>query len=193
MSDSILAIAGKDFVLLGAEASAGFSIIVMKHDEDKIKKLDDTKLLAASGQNGDRVQFCEFIQKNMNLYRYVNDRPLETKSAANYIRGTLATALRKNPYQVNLLLGGYDEETGGSLYLIDYLSSMQKVNFGAHGYGGYFSLSIMDKYYHDDLTLDEAKDIMKKCISEIQKRLLLNSPAFIYKAITKDGIQEVKL
>ena len=132
-------------------------------------------------------------KKKKKLKEYYLKRPLETKSAANYIRGTLATALRKNPYQTNLLLGGYDKETGGSLYFIDYLSSMQKVNFGAHGYGGYFSLSIMDKYYHDDLTLDEAKDIMKKCIAEIQKRLLLNSPAFIYKVITKDGIEVIKL
>jgi 20S proteasome subunit beta 4 len=62
MSDSILGICGKDFVLIAADASAGFSIIVMKHDEDKIMKLDEQKLLAACGENGDRVQFCEFIQ-----------------------------------------------------------------------------------------------------------------------------------
>jgi 20S proteasome subunit beta 4 len=130
----------------------------------------------------------------LNLYRFVNERALETKSAASYIRSTLATALRKNPYQVNLLLGGVEKETGeASLYFIDYLSSMQKVNFGAHGYGGYFSLSIMDKYYHDNLTLEEGKDIMRKCIAEVQKRLLLNSPAFIYKVITKNGVEVIEL
>ena len=71
MSDSILGMAGKDFVLLAADASAGFSIIVMKHDEDKIMKLDDSKLLAACGQNGDRVQFCEFIQVIFSFFLFI--------------------------------------------------------------------------------------------------------------------------
>jgi 20S proteasome subunit beta 4 len=36
---------------------------------------------------------------------------------------TLAEALRKNPYQVNLLLGGYDEKKGPSLYYMDYMGA----------------------------------------------------------------------
>lgn len=34
----------------------------MKDNEDKILKIDENKLLAASGEAGDRVQFTEFIQ-----------------------------------------------------------------------------------------------------------------------------------
>lgn len=37
----------------------------------------------------------------------------------------LAKALRKGPYQTNILLGGYDEKDGAALYFIDYLASMQ--------------------------------------------------------------------
>jgi 20S proteasome subunit beta 4 len=48
---------------------------------------------------------------------------------------------------VNLLLAGYDDETGPELYFVDYLASMVKVPYAAHGYGGFFSLSIMDRYH----------------------------------------------
>lgn len=164
----------------------------MKNNEDKIVEIDNNKLLAASGENGDRVQFCEYIQKNMNFYRFVNDRSLTTKGCAHYIRGQLAEALRSNPYQVNLLLAGYDNQKP-SLYYIDYLSSMQPVEYGAHGYGSYFALSTMDKYYHKDLSLDEAKDLMKKCLTEIKKRLVVNAPNFIVKVVDKDGTREVDL
>ncbi len=51
-------------------------------------------------------------------------------TAANFIRRTLATALRKGPYQTNLLLGGWDEKDGAALYYIDYMGSLQKVDFG---------------------------------------------------------------
>lgn len=37
-----------------------------------------------------------------------------------------------------MLLVGYDEGVGPSLYFIDYMASMQKLDFGSHGYGGAF-------------------------------------------------------
>lgn len=42
-----------------------------------------------------RVQFTEFIQKNVALYQFRNGIPLTTAAAANFTRGELATALRK--------------------------------------------------------------------------------------------------
>lgn len=44
-------------------------------------------------------------------------------------------------------MGGYDKENGPELYFMDYLASSMKVPFAAHGYGGYLSLSIMDRYH----------------------------------------------
>ena len=52
---------------------------------------------------------------------------------------------------MNLLIGGYDKEDGGGphLYYMDYLASMVEVPFGIHGYGSFFAMSIMDRYYHE--------------------------------------------
>lgn len=44
---------------------------------------------------GNRVQFTEYIQKNVALYQFRNGIPLTTAAAANFTRGELATALRK--------------------------------------------------------------------------------------------------
>lgn len=44
-------------------------------------------------------------------------------------------------------MGGYDKENGAELYFMDYLASSVKVPFAAHGFGGYLSLSIMDRYH----------------------------------------------
>jgi 20S proteasome alpha/beta subunit len=53
---------------------------------------------------------------------------------------------------VNLLIGGYDKadkgDAGGpSLYYMDYLAAMVEVPFAIHGYGSFFALSIMDRFY----------------------------------------------
>ena len=52
---------------------------------------------------------------------------------------------------VNLLLAGYDKTEGPSLYFMDYLASSNKVPFGAHGYGSFFTVSILDRNYREGL------------------------------------------
>ncbi len=126
MGDSIFGLVGKDYVLLVADAVQARSIVVLTEFEDKILPLDSHKLFAMSGEHGDRIQFSQYIQKNMALYFYRNNMQLSTDAAASFTRRQLADALRQNPYQVNVLLGGFDKE-GPSLYFIDYLAAMHKV------------------------------------------------------------------
>ena len=134
-------------------------------------------------------------------------------------------------YQVNLIVGGYGEETdehpGPQLYFMDYLAAMARVRlfccvfgifgyrccctivhntlfvaksqltprrkmcthgylgqlvlkmphklcchvlqvpFAAQGYGGFFTLSLMDKHYKPGMNQDEAIDLLKRCIKEV--------------------------
>lgn len=47
---------------------------------------------------------------------------------------------------MNLLVGGYDTASHEPhLYWVDYLGTMTEVPFGAHGYGSYFALSLLDR------------------------------------------------
>lgn len=130
--DSVFGLVGKDYAIIAADASAGRSILVFKHDEDKIMLLDSHKLLAGSGTPADNVNFTELMEKNLKLYELNNDIKLSTHAAAHFIRGQLAKALRKGPYQTNLLLAGYDANNntnnGISLYFMDYMASLAKVS-----------------------------------------------------------------
>ncbi|GAQ82217.1 20S proteasome regulatory subunit beta protein [Klebsormidium nitens] len=190
--DTLFGIVGDGFVLLASDTSQVQSIVLQKTDEDKIMILDEFKLLGTSGETGDRVQFSELIQKNIHLYQYRNGLPLSTDGAAHYMRGQLATALRKGPYSVFLLLAGWDKETGPSLYYMDYLATMHKLDKASMGYGGYFMLSLMDKHWKPNLTLEEAKKIMYLCIDEVQRRLVVAPPNFVIKIVDKDGARELE-
>ena len=109
------------------------------------------------------------------------------------MRGELAAALRRGPYQVNVLLGGYDESTeSSSLYFLDYLASLQKVNYGSQGYASSFCLSIMDRDWKEGLTEDEAVAIVEHCMQELHTRFLIAQPNFIIKVIDKDGVKTSK-
>ncbi len=193
MADSLIALVGADYVLVAADSSAVRSILKMKTNEDKIMVLDEHKLLAGAGPVGDRTQFTEYIQKNIKLYRFRNNLELGMHAAANFIRTELAYALRSDPYQVNLLLGGYDAIDGPQLYFIDYLASMNKMDFASHGHCAYFVLSTLDKYYRRGMNLEEGLDVINKCIQELRNRFIINSPDFIIKVVDKDGSRVVQL
>ncbi|KAK1276623.1 Proteasome subunit beta type-2-A [Acorus gramineus] len=196
--ECVFGLVGDGFALVVADTSAVHSILVHKSNEDKIMILDSHKLLGASGESGDRVQFTEYIQKNVHLYKFRNGISLSTAAAANFTRGELATALRKaqrqvfvaNPYSVNLLLAGYDKDIGPSLYYIDYIATLHKIDKGAFGYGSYFSLSMMDRHYHSGMSVEEAINLVDKIIMEIRSRLVVAPPNFVIKIVDKDGARE---
>jgi 20S proteasome subunit beta 4 len=47
----------------------------------------------------------------------------------------LALRCLQSPYHCNLLVAGFDEGVGASLYWLDYLATLHKVNTGGTGYG----------------------------------------------------------
>ena len=156
----LMGIKGKDFVMICGDTTAVQQIITIKHDEDKLREVDSHKIMALAGEPGDRVQFSEYIMANVRLYSLRNGQQLTTDAVANYTRGELATALRKvmcrwcktgqfgcsdlcfeqghamqKPYQVNILFAGFDDRAGASLYWMDYLATMHKMNIAGTGYG----------------------------------------------------------
>jgi Proteasome subunit len=60
----------------------------------------------------------------------------------------------QRPYATNLLIAGYDEGAGPSLYWMDYLATMHKMNVAGNGYGDFFdelgtaplSLSVVQQF-----------------------------------------------
>ncbi|XP_022102415.1 proteasome subunit beta type-2-like [Acanthaster planci] len=188
----LIGIQGDGFVLVASDMTAGRSVFLLKHDQEKMYKMSDKLLMLCAGETGDTVQFAEYIQKNIQLYRMRNGYELSPHAAAYFTRKNLADFLRsRTPYAVNMLLAGYDDNEGPALYFMDYLASLNKVPYGAHGYGAMFTLSIMDRLYRKDLKQEEALDILKKCLAEVQKRFLINLPAFQVKVVNKDGIHDL--
>lgn len=190
--DCLFGLVGDGFALLVADSSAINNIVVQKTDLDKIMVLDSHKLLGSTGSSGDRVQFSEYIQKNIHLYQYRNGTPISMAGAANFTRLELAKALRSaGAYQTNLMLAGWDEDAGPSLYYLDYLASLVKLEKGGLGYGAYFILSILDKHYKAGMALDDALRLVDVCIAEIRARLIVAPPNFVIKIVDKDGAREL--
>lgn len=182
---------GNGFVLLASDTAAARSIMMFKQDQDKMIKLGSKKLMSVVGEPGDAVQFSEFVQKNLQLYKMRNGYEMSTQSMSAYTRRVLADALRSSPYFVHLLMAGHDRDEC-HLYTIDYLASCVEVPFAAHGYGSYFVLSLLDRWHNEDLSKDEAIILLKKCMAELKKRFTISLPAMTVRIVDKDGIHDLE-
>ncbi|KAH7408897.1 putative proteasome subunit beta type-2 [Cadophora sp. DSE1049] len=190
----LLGITGKDFTLVAASKAAMRGATILKASDDKTRALNKHTLMAFSGEAGDTIQFAEYIQANAQLYSMRNGIDLSPSAVANFVRGELASSLRsRKPYNVNLLLGGFDPITSRpSLYWLDYLASLAPLPYAAHGYAQYYCLSILDKHHHPDIGYEEGLKLLRLCTDELKRRLPIDFKGMLVKVVTKEGIREVE-
>ncbi|EAX98646.1 Family T1, proteasome beta subunit, threonine peptidase [Trichomonas vaginalis G3] len=188
---SIVGLQGPDWVLIAADSSVSSSIICMSENYDRIAQLDDRHALAMSGETGDCLQLSEYLQGNVALYKFRNGVELSSDALAHFIRHTMAKAVRKSPYEVNMLLSGYDGKP--HLYFMDYLGTLQSIPYGAQGYCQYFVMSVFDKHYKEGLTLEDGKELMKLALNQIKQRFTVAPHGFIVKLVDKNGITKIDL
>ena len=124
--DSAFGIAGKDWVIVCTDTAVNRSIFTLKHNEDKITELNKFKVLACSGEQPERYSFSNFMQRNLQLMEFRTGHEPGVDETAQYMRTEMAAALRRAPFQVNVLMGGYDTiDEEAKLYWMDYLGCLQ--------------------------------------------------------------------
>jgi 20S proteasome alpha/beta subunit len=79
------------------------------------------------------------------------------------------------------------------LYWLDEYGSCQQVQYGAHGYGSNFCLSVLDRDYREQMTKEDAIGLMKDCFRQLRMRYVINSgpqPPCI-KYVDENGVSEI--
>lgn len=191
--DIILGIRILDATIIATSKAATRGISVLKDTDDKTRKLNTHNLIAYTGESGDTVQFAEYVQANIQLYSMrENDLELSPKATASFVRNQLATSIRsRKPYQVSVLIGGFDTKTNKpSLNWIDYLGTQVELPYGAHGYAAFYCTSLFDRHYRPDMNLEEGLKLLKLCLEELERRMPIDFKGVYVKIVDKDGIRD---
>ncbi|WPK25542.1 hypothetical protein PUMCH_002862 [Australozyma saopauloensis] len=194
--DIILGVRLQDCTLVATSKAATRGISVLKANDDKTRILNTHNLLAYTGEAGDTVQFAEYIQANIQLYLMrENDTELSPKATALFVRNQLATSLRsRKPYQVNVLIGGYDTKTDvPALSWIDYLGTHVELPYAAHGYAAFYCSSLFDRHYRKDMDLEAGLDLLRMCVKELEMRMPIDFKGVYVKVVGKDGVRAIEL
>jgi 20S proteasome subunit beta 4 len=62
------------------------------------------------------------------------------------------------------------------LFWLDNYGALQELQYGAHGYGSNFLLSILDNGYRPNMSREQAADLLRECFAQLRQRYIINSP-----------------
>lgn len=165
---TVLAIAGKDFVVMAADTRLSTGYSILSRNESKVHKLTEKTILGCPGSFNDVVQLRGTMSIRAQMYEHDNGTAPSTANLAQLLSNTLY-ARRFFPIYAFCLLAGLDEEGKGAVYSYDAIGSHQRLSRGAMGSGGHLIIPLLDNLVEHEmrtdpkieLSLEQTKEIMK--------------------------------
>jgi 20S proteasome alpha/beta subunit len=127
-------------------------------------------------KKGDTEKAADIVSFSKNLQRQVEQAslPYRTIEEVTEPPDTLSPFVAEELESTSVASSTFRLEP--RLYWLDSYGSCQKLQYGAHGLGANFCLSILDQGFRDDMTRDEAVDLIRDCFRQLRMRYVINSP-----------------
>lgn len=152
------------YVVLASDKRATAGSAVYHKAVKKILKIDDRIAMTISGLVADAQLLVEEARFIAKTYRFEHGRPISTETLSKYLSLILSYFLRRAPFIVQLLIGGFDHD-GPKLYYLDLYGSISNEKYMATGSGSPVALGVLEENYRGNMSLDEAKDLAFRAVS----------------------------
>ena len=172
----------KDGVVFASERRASMGNLVAHKVAEKIFKIDDHIVTTIAGSVGDAQSLMKIISAETALYRLRNGKDISLEAAA----AVSSNILHSSPAYVQTLIGGVDD-TGASIYSLDAAGGMIKDTFISTGSGSTFAYGVLEDRFHEDITVEEAKELALRAIKAATERDTYSGNGFLVAEVTKDG------
>lgn len=185
---TIMACEFKGGVILGADSRTSTGSYVANRASRKISKVHDKIYVCRSGSAADTQALTGYVQEFLGMHAIELGKNPTVNSCANLFQ--LLAYNNKDHLMAGLIVAGYDDERGGQLYSIPLGGSRFRVPFTAGGSGSSYISGLIDATYKKDMTADEARAWVKKCIAHAMAVDGSSGGLIRTVVITKDGVDE---
>jgi len=179
----------KDAVILGTDKRATMSYFVASKTAEKLHKIQDHLWMTIAGSVADAQYLIDILKAETALYQYQKDRKIPIRTAGKLLSNILYRH-KLFPFQVGHILGGVTEEEGPVILDIGAYGSILPEKYCAIGSGQNFSYGVLEAKYKDNLSIEEAKKIIKTAISASIVRDMASGNGIDIAVIKKEGHAE---
>lgn len=181
----------KDGVILAADRRATGGL--MKNDFVKVFPLSKTIVSTMAGTASSCQMVIRALQKDAKMLELKNERLARVSEIASIANQYQYSILRSQGEVVSLLLGGYDEKNGFSLFDMGPDGTMTEGDqkYAVDGSGSVFIKGLFDMEYKENMSEREALELVEKAFTVSFNNDNASGGGFIAKVITKEGVSEV--
>jgi proteasome beta subunit len=179
----------KDGVILASEKRVSYGYLIVSKGGKKVFKITDKIGAACAGLVSDMQILVREVEAYGNLFSLDVGRPVSVRSVSK-LMSNLLFARRLAPLITQTIVGGVDDEEGASLYVLDVLGSVIPDKYAVVGSGTEIAMGVVEEDYREDLTMEEAKDLVTRAIKSAVSRDIMSGDGIDSLLITEDGITE---
>jgi len=162
---SVLAIKGKDFVMMTADTCVSYGSLLKYRSIERIKSIGDFTLIGASGEYSDFQIVLDTLDELIIQDKLHEDgsilHPHEIHSYLTRVMYNRRTNM--NPYYNQFILAGF---RNGQSFLgqVDLVGTSFTDETLATGFGAHIARPLLRKAYHPDISREEAKKLLEECM-----------------------------
>ena len=155
----------------------------------KLLQIDDNIAMTISGGVADAQNVVDILKYYANLYRVERRRLMPVKSAAQMVSNVLFSS-RLYPLLADVLVGGVDN-TGGSMYEVDFFGGVHASRMVATGSGSPVAYGILEAEFKENTPAAKVYPIAAKAIISAMKRNVATGDHFDLAVIDRNGFKEL--
>lgn len=140
--------------------------------------------MTIAGVPVEAINLLDILRANATLYQIQRRRIIPVKVVAS-LASVVLFSQRLFPYEVQVIIGGYDDE-GYHLYSLDPFGSAIEDNMIATGSGSPVAYGVLESGYRDNITLEEGVMLAVKAINAAIKRNVFTGDDFNIATITME-------
>jgi 20S proteasome subunit beta 6 len=193
---TILAVAGDDFVVLGADTRLSMGYNILSRRVSKAVKVTSTCVIGSGGCYTDIQTLHKNLQIRSAMYKHDHACEMGSAQVAQLLSTTLYHK-RFFPYYAFNIVAGIDANGSGVVYTYDAIGSFEPKNYAAQGSGQKLIIPVLDNLVgHKNRldvpmkrTLEDTVELVKDSFITAGERQINTGDAIELFLITKTGIE----
>lgn len=171
---------------MGADSRTSTGDYIANRVTDKITPLTDRIYICRSGSAADTQNLSRYVQWFLEQHQMELGKHSDVLTAAKLAQQMAYQ--NKNMLQAGLIVAGWDQNNGGSVYAIPLGGTLCKVPFSIGGSGSAYIQGLTDKLWKPSMTEEECKAFVVKSISHAIARDGSSGGCIRTVVINKDGV-----
>uniref|UniRef100_A0A7R9ZN72 Proteasome subunit beta n=1 Tax=Craspedostauros australis TaxID=1486917 RepID=A0A7R9ZN72_9STRA len=165
---TILALPFDGGVVVCADSRTSTGTYVANRVSDKLVQLSDYIYCCRSGSAADTQALTDYVHNYLSQLELTTGRQPTVKVAAHLMRRLIYN--NKDNLMAGVIIAGWDEVDGGSIYNITLGGTALKMPYAIGGSGSIFITGFLDSEFRAGMSEDEARALAKKACSHAMTR-----------------------